>query len=153
VTSEARSELDRIEHVLTFAQSGDVLQGCAKHALSIAKALLGDKQPDLTVLLLDDKERRVVTKALTRTAHPTVGESVSEAEVARELLGTLAPQAPRPCDVVNGGCLAPPGFTDSHTRATCFACGLPVCTECSRVRRWYRYGRRRICRSCETEAS
>lgn len=38
-------------------------------------------------------------------------------------------------------------------RATCFACGLPVCSDrgCSRVRRYLSYGRRRICTDCAIE--
>lgn len=60
----------------------------------------------------------------------------------------------RPCDVVNMGCKAPPGLTTSYTKATCFACGLPVCTgsNCSKLMRWYGYGVRRICSGCQEDA-
>jgi len=40
---------------------------------------------------------------------------------------------------------------DCYTRCTCYACGLPVCKTCSRVRRWYRWGRHRICDVCWAE--
>lgn len=67
----------------------------------------------------------------------------------------------RTCDVSEDGCLAPAGWqvggtggaigenTLTETRATCFACGQPVCLACSRRRRWWRYGVRRICVYCE----
>jgi hypothetical protein len=33
-------------------------------------------------------------------------------------------------------------------RITCFACGLPVCGECSLRIHWYRFGRVRVCHNC-----
>lgn len=38
-----------------------------------------------------------------------------------------------------------------RTRARCFSCGDFVCTShgCSRVVKYYRYGRRRICATCQ----
>lgn len=67
----------------------------------------------------------------------------------------------RTCEVSEDSCLAPAGYqaggtggpmgenTLTRTRATCFACGLPVCTACSRRRRWHWYGTRRVCIRCE----
>lgn len=34
------------------------------------------------------------------------------------------------------------------TRARCYACKLPSCTDCSRRVRWYGSRRRRVCRIC-----
>lgn len=34
---------------------------------------------------------------------------------------------------------------------TCFACGQPVCRKCSRVVKWYGYGRKRVAESCIEE--
>ena len=60
----------------------------------------------------------------------------------------------RSCNVVNQGCTAPPGIASSFTKATCFACGMSVCVgpQCSRRIRWHKYGRRRVCHSCESDA-
>lgn len=67
----------------------------------------------------------------------------------------------RTCHVSDDGCTAPAGFqvggmggpmgenSSTHTRGTCFACGEPVCTACSRRRRWHTYGTRRICAHCD----
>lgn len=61
----------------------------------------------------------------------------------------------RACNIVDPGCTAPPGERVGgdfeSTRASCFACGLPVCLNCSAIRTWFSYGRRRICRSCWDE--
>lgn len=64
------------------------------------------------------------------------------------------------CSVVLDDCLAPAGWIVGGSgyapgtpgrRAECFACGQPVCTNCSRVRSYLNYGRKRICASCEEE--
>jgi hypothetical protein len=57
----------------------------------------------------------------------------------------------RACDVVNQFCEAPPALAWSYTRATCFACGLPVCKACSSRRKYYSYGVKRICDRCQEE--
>jgi hypothetical protein len=56
----------------------------------------------------------------------------------------------KPCNQVGSGCKAPPAIAGYNTRAECFACGLPVCTNpsCSKRIQWYRYGRRRVCVGC-----
>jgi hypothetical protein len=41
---------------------------------------------------------------------------------------------------------------DVFTRCTCFACGETTCRQCSTIRNWYRYKRRRICDSCAEDA-
>ena len=60
-------------------------------------------------------------------------------------------RAYRPCETVEEGCDAPPGLADSYTRATCWACGHPVCLPCSRRREWHGYPRRRVCLGCDEE--
>lgn len=56
------------------------------------------------------------------------------------------------CEVMwDRGCKAWPGFVDSNTKAKCFACGCAVCTGCSRIRDYLRYGRRRLCMKCIEE--
>lgn len=59
----------------------------------------------------------------------------------------------RACDVVNEGCKAPPALAGSFTKATCFACGMPACTNsaCSWRIQWHGYGRRRVCAKCSDE--
>lgn len=69
----------------------------------------------------------------------------------------------RTCEVSGEDCTAPAGYQIggpggpivenefNSTRATCFACGLPVCTSCSRRRSWFKYGRRRVCEDCEEQ--
>jgi len=54
----------------------------------------------------------------------------------------------RPCNVANDDCTAPANLQAANTRATCFACGHPVCTRCSRRIDWYDHGRRRVCDNC-----
>lgn len=69
----------------------------------------------------------------------------------------------RTCEISDDNCLAPAGYQiggtggmigDNHmhgTKATCFACGLPVCTACSRRRLWFSFGYRRICKHCDED--
>jgi len=56
------------------------------------------------------------------------------------------------CNVVaTGDCRSPANLEPPvRCRATCFACGMSVCTDpgCSRRRTYYGYGRRRICADC-----
>jgi hypothetical protein len=54
------------------------------------------------------------------------------------------------CDVVDQFCLAPPQGA-SWTRAECFACGNPVCPNCSVLISYYDYGRKRVCHRCVCE--
>lgn len=55
------------------------------------------------------------------------------------------------CNTVYGGCKAAPVFLDSHTRAKCFKCGEAVCVNCSRRRKYSRYGIQRLCGICIEE--
>lgn len=49
-------------------------------------------------------------------------------------------------------CESPANLTfAAPLRTQCFACGEPVCKACSRLMRWYRYGRRRICDRCRED--
>lgn len=62
----------------------------------------------------------------------------------------------RACEIVEPfdpqeRCKAPPAGEESHTKATCFACGLLACTNCSRRRTWMKYGRQRICFHCDQD--
>lgn len=36
-------------------------------------------------------------------------------------------------------------------RTSCFACGEAVCKSCSRIMRWYTFGRRRVCDRCRDD--
>lgn len=69
----------------------------------------------------------------------------------------------RTCEISGDDCLAPAGYQiggtggmigENHlhaTKATCFACGLPVCTKCSRIRTWFHFGRKRVCENCDED--
>lgn len=67
---------------------------------------------------------------------------------------------PRTCVVSGDECVAPAGFGtasgyaygDRSTRATCWVCEEPVCVKCSKRRRWFTWGRRRICDTCWEES-
>ena len=67
-------------------------------------------------------------------------------------LFTITHEVPKKvCCVAEDGCKAPPNCDPvQETRASCFSCGLPVCTDegCSKVRSYMSYGRRRICADC-----
>lgn len=63
----------------------------------------------------------------------------------------------RTCSVVwDNDCKAPAGFRvgdgyargTASTRATCFACGEAVCTNCSRRMDYFNYGVQRVCFGC-----
>lgn len=63
----------------------------------------------------------------------------------------------RACEVSEGDCLAPAGFGNSagwadgegSARGTCYACGDPVCGNCSTLTRRYVKGKRvRMCATC-----
>lgn len=55
------------------------------------------------------------------------------------------------CYVVETDCEAPPALVWKTTRCRCFACGLFVCRKYSVLRRYLRYGRRRLCNPCAGE--
>lgn len=53
------------------------------------------------------------------------------------------------CEVVDVGCLSPANLEPPvPVRTECFACGLPVCTRCSRRRSWFGQPHKRICNRC-----
>lgn len=41
----------------------------------------------------------------------------------------------------------------SYTSKTCFACDLPTCANCSRIRQYASYGNQRLCRHCLAEST
>lgn len=63
------------------------------------------------------------------------------------------------CNVVDDGCAAPAGYGCAGgiavgtraARCECFACGMPVCGNCSRRRAYGNHGIRRICNTCLRE--
>lgn len=55
------------------------------------------------------------------------------------------------CNVVNEDCSGASVDPRDHVRSKCFACGLPVCKACSRMRTWYRWRRRRVCDHCHDQ--
>lgn len=70
----------------------------------------------------------------------------------------------RICTVSNDNCLAPAGYragglgggtwanTNARCGLTCFACGEPVCSKCSRKMDWYNHGKQTICDNCLEES-
>jgi hypothetical protein len=53
------------------------------------------------------------------------------------------------CVVWGNDCKAPANMDPPEpARATCFACGLAVCTACSRRIPWWSHGVRRVCFNC-----
>lgn len=59
---------------------------------------------------------------------------------------------PGPCCVVDGGCLAPANSIQAcWVRTECFACGENVCTNCSSIRQYHGFGRRRLCNNCQVD--
>ena len=55
----------------------------------------------------------------------------------------------RTCEVLlnTNDCTASSG-SEVSTRSTCFACGKPACSACSRRVTWHSFGRQRICNDC-----
>lgn len=54
------------------------------------------------------------------------------------------------CCVVNQHCAAPANLEGVKTpKSNCFACGEPVCVECSSRRKYMKYGRVRLCDNCQ----
>lgn len=48
-------------------------------------------------------------------------------------------------------CESPANSEFKSIRTRCFACGQPACKNCSRVKRYLGFGRRRICRDCQEQ--
>ncbi len=62
----------------------------------------------------------------------------------------------RACNVANDGCTHPPAFAvaamQRPLQTLCFCCGLPVCRNCSTIRKYYkRYGFVRMCDKCQSD--
>ena len=58
------------------------------------------------------------------------------------------------CCVVDQFCDAPANLEYKSLpklRATCFSCGLAVCTKCSTKRKYYHWGKVRLCNNCQIE--
>ena len=56
------------------------------------------------------------------------------------------------CCVVDQLCLAPANVEPLlSAKGQCFACGQAVCSECSSIRKYYNYGRVRLCNNCQVE--
>lgn len=56
------------------------------------------------------------------------------------------------CSVVNQFCDSPANLRPIvRVRAECFACGRPVCRQCSSLRKYLSYGRKRLCDDCQEE--
>lgn len=81
------------------------------------------------------------------------GKGLREGVVSFQTGYTFCPQ--RSCHVVNEGCAAPPALVrEPGSRiAECFRCGNDVCKQCSRVRDYLNYGRRRLCAHCIEDRS
>jgi hypothetical protein len=59
---------------------------------------------------------------------------------------------PETCSVVDQFCLYPANIEfRAGTTIRCFACGQPVCRNCSLMAPWYPFGTKRICHNCLRE--
>lgn len=54
------------------------------------------------------------------------------------------------CSVVDQHCEAPANG-EARIQTECFACAQPACRKCSSIRRYYHYGLKRLCNSCQTD--
>ena len=68
------------------------------------------------------------------------------------------------CCVVDQHCDRPAGTSCYYTECRdgsittpcrplpeCYSCGQPVCRQCSSIRKYYTYGKVRLCNNCQTE--
>lgn len=55
------------------------------------------------------------------------------------------------CNVADQFCTARANLEGANTKAMCFACGLPVCLNCSSIRVYWHYGRVRLCNNCQVD--
>lgn len=56
------------------------------------------------------------------------------------------------CCVVDQFCEAPANVTPKkYAHGICFACGQSVCSKCSSLRKYYNYGKVRLCNNCQIE--
>ena len=56
------------------------------------------------------------------------------------------------CCVVDQFCNSPANlWPPVQVKGKCFACGQPVCRNCSSIRKYYHYGNVRLCNNCQIE--
>ena len=56
------------------------------------------------------------------------------------------------CCVADQFCLAPANLDPpTYAKGECFACGQRVCSNCSSIRKYYNYGKVRLCNNCQVE--
>lgn len=54
------------------------------------------------------------------------------------------------CSVVDQFCDSPANLEPPvNVRGVCFCCGEYVCTKCSSIRNYYRFGKKRLCNNCQ----
>ena len=54
------------------------------------------------------------------------------------------------CCVADQFCIAPANVTLLRpARGKCFSCGQAVCSKCSSIRKYYHYGKVRLCNDCQ----
>ena len=54
------------------------------------------------------------------------------------------------CCVSDQFCIAPANSKPlKHAKGICFSCGQPVCSKCSSIRKYYTYGKVRLCNDCQ----
>lgn len=55
------------------------------------------------------------------------------------------------CCIVDQFCTAPANVERPNARGVCFACGRPVCSMCSTMRKYHDFGRVRLCNECQID--
>ena len=56
------------------------------------------------------------------------------------------------CCVADQFCIAPANLEpEKLARGICFSCGLNVCSKCSSIRKYYDYGKVRLCNNCQVD--
>lgn len=72
---------------------------------------------------------------------------------AKQLAARAAAREERDmCSVADQHCEAPANLEGGRPpRGKCFVCGYAVCRMCSSFRRYYSYGRVRMCNNCQEE--
>lgn len=56
------------------------------------------------------------------------------------------------CCVVDQFCDSPANLDEPiRAKYICYSCGQPVCGKCSTKRKYYKYGKQRLCNDCQIE--
>lgn len=56
------------------------------------------------------------------------------------------------CVVADQFCEAPANLSERpRLKAVCFSCGETVCLKCSSLRKYYSFGKKRLCNNCQIE--